>query len=230
MKTPVKLIHRKNDLKKNYGIRLQAALMVSLGIFILLFKLEINPGVSEDLILVEQLEDVYIEDIIQTKQELKAPAPPRPAVPVEVPNDEIVEIEILDIDAELDLDAAFDLPAAPPSSDEGTEELEEEIFVVVEQQPVLVGGINALQREIKYPEMAIMAGIEGRVILQFVVDREGMIKDAIVVRGIGGGCDEEALRALSKMTFKPGKQRGKPVSVRYTIPVSFSLKQAERNS
>ncbi len=166
-----------------------------------------------------------MEEIVQTKQEMKAPPPPRPRVPVEVPNDEIIENEIIDLDAELNLDEGFDLPPPPPSNEEKEEEdFEEEIFVVVEQPPQLIGGYAEFQKNITYPEMALMAGIEGKVIIQFIIDKEGNVVDPQVVRGIGGGCDEVALKAVKKAKFKPGKQRGKPVNVRYSMPVTFALK------
>jgi protein TonB len=173
-----------------------------------------------NVIPVEVQEEVVMEEVIQTKQVTTPPPPPRPPVPVEVPNDEIIEDEILDLDAELDLDGPMDLPPPPPPSGD---EYEDEIFVVVEQPPVLIGGIAGVQKRIVYPEVARKAGIEGRVVIQFVVDREGNILNPKVIRGIGGGCDEAALKALEGAKFKPGLQRGKPVNVSYSLPISFTL-------
>ena len=99
------------------------------------------------------------------------------------------------------------------------------VFVVVEEMPELIGGLAALQREIRYPVIARKAGIEGRVILQFIIDEQGRVTESKVVRGIGGGCDEEALRAFQTMRFRPGKQRGKPVKVKMSLPVTFRLGQ-----
>ena len=98
-----------------------------------------------------------------------------------------------------------------------------QVFVVVENMPELIGGLAALQREIRYPVIAKKAGIEGRVILQFIVDEQGRVTESKVVRGIGGGCDEEALRALQTARFRPGTQRGKPVKVKMSLPVTFKL-------
>ncbi len=100
-----------------------------------------------------------------------------------------------------------------------------EIFVVVENMPELIGGLAAIQREIRYPVIAKRAGIEGRVILQFIVDEQGRVTEPKVVRGIGGGCDEEALRALQTARFRPGTQRGKPVKVKMSLPMTFRLSQ-----
>jgi len=148
------------------------------------------------------------------------PPPPRPPVPVEVPNDEVIEEEILDIDAELDLEGPLDLPPPPPSEEE---EEEEDFFVVVEQMPELIGGIQSLQEKVEYPELARRAGIEGRVIIQFIVNEKGEVENPRVLRGIGGGCDEAALKVVKQAKFKPGMQRGRPVRVQYSLPIVFKL-------
>lgn len=226
MRGPVKLIDRKNDLKQGYLVRLEIGFVLSLLIFISASKLNIRTSDKGEQIVIDKQEEVFVEEIVQTKQELKAPPPPRPVIPVEVPNDEIIEDEIIDLDAELDMDAAMmELPPPPPRMIE--QEEEEEIFVVVEQMPELIGGLAAVQKHITYPEMALKAGIEGRVVVQFLIDKEGNVNDPIVVRGIGGGCDEEALKAVKKVKFVPGKQRGKPVFVRYSMPVTFKLQETD---
>ena len=103
--------------------------------------------------------------------------------------------------------------------DDGTE-----VFMMVEQMPQIIGGLGSIQSKIKYPEVAKKSGIEGRVIIQFVVTPEGKVIDTNVVRGIGGGCDEEAVRAVRQATFKPGRQRGKAVHVKMSLPITFKLK------
>lgn len=218
MRDPVKRMKRIADHRKNYKLHLQIGLIGSLALFLVAFRVTFESE-PPTIIPVEVQEEVVMEEVIQTKQVETPPPPPRPPVPVEVPNDEIIEDEILDLDSELDLDEAFDLPPAPPPEEVD----EEEIFVVVEQPPVLIGGIAGVQKRIVYPEMARKAGIEGRVILQFVVNSEGNIVNPRVVRGIGGGCDEAALKALEGAKFRPGMQRGRPVNVSYSLPISFSL-------
>lgn len=218
MREPIKRMKRLKDHRKNYRLHLQIGLIASLAIFLVAFKVTIESEPPE-IMAIDIQEEVVMEEVIQTKQVETPPPPPRPPVPVEVPNDEVIEDEILNLDAELDLDGPLDLPPPPPpSADE-----EEEIFVVVENPPVLIGGIASVQRKIVYPEMARKAGIEGRVILQFVVDKNGGIINPRVVRGIGGGCDEAALKAIEGIKFQPGRQRGVPVNVSYSLPVTFSL-------
>ena len=207
---------KKADLRLSYNLHLQLGFIVSIAIFITLFKVNIPTKVPSP-ILIEEQEEIFIEEVIQTKQIETPPPPPRPPVPVEVPNDEILEDEIIDLDTELDLDGPLDLPPPPPKS----EETQDDFFVVVEQMPQLIGGLASLQKKVKFPEMARRAAIEGRVTIQFIVNEQGKVENPRVIRGIGGGCDEEALKAVMTARFKPGMQRGRPVRVQYSLPIVF---------
>lgn len=210
--------HAGVDLRRSYNIFLQFGLIVALLFIIGLVKINLASEPPQP-IAIDMQEEVVMEEVIQTKTIETPPPPPRPPVPVEVPNDEIIEDEILDLDAELDLDGPLDLPPPPPPSDEE----EEDFFVVVENMPVLEGGIGKLQKSVKYPEMARRAGIEGRVTIQFIVNEQGKVENPVVIRGIGGGCDEAALEAVKKAKFSPGMQRGRPVRVQYSLPITFRL-------
>lgn len=117
-------------------------------------------------------------------------------------------------------DLVLDLPAAKGA-------MGQEVFSIVEESPILMGGLRELQHRISYPEVAKKAGVEGRVFVQFVVDKEGNVVDPKVVRGIGAGCDEEALRAVQTMKFIPGVQRGERVNVKMSLPVIFRLDETE---
>ncbi|MEX0599539.1 MAG: M56 family metallopeptidase [Rhodothermales bacterium] len=108
-----------------------------------------------------------------------------------------------------------------------TEASSGDTFVVVEDMPELIGGLESIQENLHYPELAAKAGIEGRVIVQFVVDEEGRVVDPEIVRGIGSGLDEAALAAVRTAEFKPGLQRGKPVQVKMSLPVTFMLGDAD---
>jgi periplasmic protein TonB len=215
------------DVHKNHDMYMKFGTITTLLIFIALFRVNFDIDRDVDFAVAEQ-EIVEIEEIIQTEQIESPPPPPRPPVPVEVPNDAIIDDEILDLGFELDLDGPLDLPPPPPPSDT-VEEEEPEIFVVVERMPELIGGLAELQRRIVYPEIARLAGIEGRVMVQFVIDEQGRVHNPVVVRGIGGGCDEAAIEAVKDARFTPGMQRGQPVKVRYTLPITFRLSQTERN-
>lgn len=202
---------------------MQAGIILSLLILIAFTNAPIRKGELDEIVLPEQ-ELVQMEDVLQTKQVEKPPPPPKPPVPVEVPDDEILENDELDLDASLDIDEPLaDLPPPPPPKEDEPEP-EPEIFVVVEDPPQLIGGIKELHKKITYPPIAKKAGVEGRVTVQFVVDETGSVRDAVVLKGIGAGCDEEALKAVMASKFKPGRQRGKPVKVKMSLPVTFKLK------
>ncbi|MDA0672065.1 MAG: energy transducer TonB [Bacteroidetes bacterium] len=214
------MIERKKpnaDLRRFYGVLYQLGLIIALVIFIAAVRFEFRSSPPDEIVLNEQ-EIVEMEEIIQTRQMETPPPPPRPPVPVEVPNDEIIEDIDINIDADLTLDGPLNLPPPPPPAED-----EEEFFTVVENMPELIGGLAGLQTSIIYPEMARKAGIEGRVFLQFIVNERGEVENPRVIRGIGGGCDEEALKAIQKAKFKPGLQRGRPVRVQYNLPVVFKL-------
>ena len=214
----------KADLRKTYGVVVEIGMIAALLLLILAFRMNFESGDAMKFQQIEQ-EVVQMEEILQTKQIQKPPPPPRPPVPVEVPNDEIIEDDDLDLDASLDIEEPLaNLPPPPPPEEEEEPEPEPEIFVVVEQMPELIGGLGQIQKGIKYPEIARKAGVEGRVIIQFIVDEAGNVSEPAVVRGIGAGCDEEALRVVRKAKFKPGKQRGKSVKVKMSLPITFKLK------
>ena len=107
-------------------------------------------------------------------------------------------------------------------------EEKEEIFGIVETMPMFRGGERKLMEfigsNVVYPKEAIDAGIEGRVFVEFYIEKDGTVCDAKVLRGIGYGCDEEALRVVGLMPkWFPGKQRGQCVRVKYTLPINFKL-------
>jgi len=206
----------------DYKIVNYLGVILSLIIFIALFRVDLNFANTNVFQIIEQ-EIIQMEEVIQTEQQQKPPPPPRPPVPVEVPNDQILDDLDLNLDVSLDLDMMLDIPPPPPTRKQVVEDEEPEIFIVVENEPILIGGLEGIQKNIKYPELARRAGIEGRVFIQFIVDEGGNVIDPVVIRGIGGGCDEAALEAVKKAKFTPGKQRGKPVKVQYSLPITFRL-------
>ena len=126
-----------------------------------------------------------------------------------------------DVKAEEDKSVAIDTIT-------GIDIIEEEIFQMVEEMPSFPGGeakmMEFIAKNLKYPQIARETGIQGRVFVNFVVERDGSITNAKVSRGIGGGCDDEAVRVIQSMPkWKPGKQRGKAVRVSYLVTVNFRL-------
>lgn len=126
------------------------------------------------------------------------------------------------------IDASLSEPDNPPGPPVLEEPKEEKPFAYVEQMPTFPDGTEAMYKyiydKIKYPAIARENGISGQVIVQFVVSKEGDIQKATVVRGIGGGCNEEALRVVNGMPrWKPGKHNGRAVPVTFTLPIKFVL-------
>lgn len=120
--------------------------------------------------------------------------------------------------------SAGQLTAQPPVPAEA-----EHIYDYVEQMPEYPGGtgemLKFLSANVQYPELARTHSIEGKVYVRFVVDTSGSVTQVLVQKGLGGGCDEEAVRVVKLLAgFKPGKQNGRPVPVYYLVPLAFRLK------
>lgn len=197
--------------------------MLGAIVFVLLaFRVPFSPDNSFEVVPMAQ-ELVTMEEIQQTRQEVQPPPPPRPMIPIVVPNDEIIEDIDLDLDVSLELDEiVMDLPPPTAPSEEGEPE-EPEIFAVVEQMPEMIGGLASLMQAVEYPIIARKQGIEGNVVVQVIVDEEGNPGDAKVVRSVSPLLDDVALEAVMAQKFKPGRQRGRAVKVSVAIPVKFRL-------
>ncbi len=179
----------------------------------------------DDFGLVEE----ELDEIQQTQQETPPPPPPPAVQEVEVLNvvEDNVETESIEVTSEDDKDVEIEV--APPVEVVEEEEPEDVIFVVVESMPEFPGGPQAMYKflgeNIKYPVIAQENGIQGRVVCQFTVNKDGSLVDIEVVRSGGdASLDKEAVRVIKSMPkWKAGKQRGKPVRVKYTLPVNFKL-------
>ena len=178
------------------------------------------------------VDPVFEEEIIPiTEQEQPKQAPPPPEAPKAEEVLNIIEndsqVEESTVQASDDTQAAVEVKYTPVEVEE--EEVDEQqIFQVVEENPEFPGGMKEcmkfLSNNIKYPQISQENGVQGRVIVQFVVNADGTIVDPVVVRGVDPYLDKEALRVIKLMPkWKPGKQRGKAVRVRYTQPVLFRL-------
>lgn len=136
-------------------------------------------------------------------------------------------IELIDYPKEKDKDK-IDYSKVIPYSEVENKEKSPKIFSVVEQMPSFPGGdaarLKYISENIQYPLAAKVNKIEGKVYLTFVVETDGSLSNISVLRGIGGGCDEESIRMAENMpNWEPGKQRGKPVRVQYNMPIKFKL-------
>jgi protein TonB len=209
------------DLRKWYRLLVEAGFTLALLILVVAFQLDYRPDQTFEVNLQEQ-ETVEMEEIQQTEQETEPPPPPKPPVPVEVPNNETIENEDVDFDASLDLDESLSTDQGPPEPEEEEEDTSDEIFVVVENNPDC-GGRKRLQRKVEYPSFAKKAGIEGRVFVQFVVNEEGKVVNPKITRGVHKLLNQEVLKQVKTLNCEPGKQRGEPVKVQMSLPVTFKL-------
>ena len=214
------------DLQKKSGLFLSIGLVLSLAIVTMAFEWKSydDRGLMDLGSVEDEFEDVM--EIPPTEQ--PPPPPPQVQAPeiVEVPDEEEIEEEIeIDLDVEITEETQIEEMVFEEAPEE---EVADEIFTVVEDQPTPAGGMQAfyeyVQKNLKYPAQARRMGIEGRVFVQFVVDADGAITDVQAVKGIGAGCDEEAVRVLQgSPKWNPGKQRGRAVRVRMVLPITFQL-------
>ncbi len=185
-------------------------------------KREIDPSLLNREVVVDE------EMVEITKQEEQKPQPvemPKQTTQLEIVQDD-VEVEDIEINAEVEQNEVIEEYIAPEVVEDDV--VEQEIFKIVEEMPSFPGGEQKLMefvsKNIKYPQIARETGIQGRVFVNFVVEPDGSVSNVSVLRGIGGGCDEEAMRVVKSMPkWKPGKQRGKAVRVQYMLPVNFRL-------
>ncbi|TVQ49961.1 MAG: energy transducer TonB [Saprospirales bacterium] len=232
-------------------LMLRVGLMTSLILVIFAFNwTQYEPPViiPEDALAFD--DEIEIEPP-RTAEPPPPPPPPPPPVIEEVPEEELIDEdppEFLDmtVDEETIIDVPDEPEAPPPPPPPPPEPEVEEIFQVVEQMPRFPGCENMagsneekkacadqkmlefIYRNIRYPAIARENGIEGQVVITFVVDTDGRIQDPKVVRDIGGGCGQEALRVIKMMNdmperWTPGRQRGRAVNVQFNLPVRFTL-------
>ncbi len=218
---------QKADLESKKFIFRQIGLVLALAVVLLAFEWKTYEktvdGFGERLV-----EDIPEELVEITVQENKPPPPPPPkkVVVLNVVEDDIEVEEEIQIDVEADEETEVEeyIPVIVEEEDDD----DAPIFIVVESMPVFPGGEGKLYEYLlntmKYPQMAKESQISGTVYVTFVIEKDGSVTDARILRGIGGGCDEEALRVVKAMPkWKAGKQRGKPVRVQYNLPVKFIL-------
>ncbi|MBR6774685.1 MAG: energy transducer TonB [Bacteroidales bacterium] len=177
---------------------------------------------------VEVIEEEMVEITKQEQPKVQPPQPKPQVTQIQVVEDDVEVEDEIDINAEVDQDEVIEEYEFTPPEIEEEEIVEAEIFKVVEEMPEFPGGsaklMEYIQKNIKYPMMARESDIQGRVFVSFVVEPDGSISNVGVIRGIGGGCDEEAVRVVNSMPkWKPGKQRGSAVRCSYTVPIIFKL-------
>lgn len=220
----------KADLENKKQLYFMVGLVLALGIVLVGFEWTSKPDKASSL---GSLTAVAVEEEIipiTREMEVKPPPPPPPKV-IEVLNivdddvkiDDELEIE----DSEADDKTLIDVAPVVAAKEEEEEETAE-VFFIVEDMPEFPGGEMALRafigNAIKYPVIAQENGIQGKVYVTFVVGKDGSVSNATIARGVDASLDKEALRVVNTLPkWKPGKQRGKPVNVSYTVPINFQL-------
>lgn len=217
----------KADLTKKSFLFFNIGLIVSLLLAITAFTYKVYDDTSAKDLNANQTAIDEIMEVPPTEQ--LPPPPPKIEMPQvkEVPDDKKIEEEILiNMDTETTVTETRTEIIAPVVEVE--REDPNQVFLVVEETAAPIGGMGAfyefVQKKMKYPAQARRMGVEGKVFVEFVIEKDGTITDVKAIKGIGAGCDEEAVRVVqSGAKWKPGKQRGKPVRQRMVLPISFKL-------
>ena len=217
----------KADLENKRGLFLQIGLVVTLALILGAFEWKSYDGID----IGDGRSAVFMEEDVVINTETPPPPPPPPPQEITteleiVDNEAVIENELI-IDSEIADNVALEVYIPPVHVEEELHD-EAQVFQVVEDNPEFPGGEEALMRflndNIRYPAIARESGIQGTVFIQFIVERDGSVSNVRVVRGIGGGCDEESLRVVGRMPrWTPGKQRGRAVRVEFVLPIRFTL-------
>jgi protein TonB len=217
----------KADLTKKTGMFFSIGLVVTMTLVVMAFEYKTYDD-TDIKNLGKQMDNM--EEILEVPPTEQPPPPPpkiqQPQI-IEVPDEEEIKEEIkVEFDAEITEDTK--VSEITVVEVEEPKENPDEIFLVVEETATPQGGMQAFYefvgKKLKYPAQARRMNIEGKVFVEFVVNRDGSIVDVKAIKGIGAGCDEEAVRVIqSAPAWKPGKQRGKPVRQRMVLPITFKL-------
>jgi periplasmic protein TonB len=187
-------------------------------------KIETPPPVEPDPIVRSQMRFIEPEIVDDSKQTELPPDQDdlNTAVNIGTENIEGKDEPIPTEDPDAVKGKEIDMPVAIETEEKN------QIYIAVEQNPEFAGGMNALlkflQKNLRYPTPAVNANVMGKVYMQFVVGQDGNISKVDVLKGIGFGCDEEAQRVVKLMPkWSPGRQSGRAVAVKFTLPISFQL-------
>jgi len=220
-------------LEKHQKEREQRAMWKALGLAISLafvtLAFQWRTADESDLLDLGAL-DADFEELQDIPLTIQTPPPPpqqlqQPEI-IEVPDEEEIEEELdINLDVEVTEETAIEEVVFEEAPEEETSD---EVFLIVEETATPVGGMTKFYqyfgKNLVYPIPARQAGIEGKVYLQFIVDKNGNVSDVKVAKGIGYGCDEEAIRVIKEgPKWNPAKQRGKAVNSRVTFPLHFKL-------
>ncbi|MFV1883470.1 MAG: energy transducer TonB [Balneola sp.] len=208
----------KADLRSAHTIFVQIGIICSLLFMIAATNMNLESKPIGSFELPPDI-DVVVIDIPPIIPPDTPPPPMKPTVFNEIPNNDPIEPEPIDF-GPTDFDDPIPIPLKPDLKPDV-----DDFILTPEFMPEMKGGISKLYAEIGYPKQAKSAGIQGKVIVQFIVNKKGEVENPEILRGIGGGCDEEVLRAIKLMKFTPGIQNGNYVKVKMAQTVTFKLKK-----
>jgi protein TonB len=222
--------NEKANLERKKTLFLQVGLIIAL--IVCLGAMEWTSGQKKDSVFSGMTEEAIEEEQIPVTEETPPEEMPPPEVTVTdlfeiVEDDVVIENEVRFEDDETSEDKVVEIYAPVLQAEE--EEVEDEIFVIVEDMPKFRGGdINKfrdwVQKRVRYPELAAENGIQGRVFITFVVEPNGTVSNVSISRSVDTLLDEAAKEAvMASPKWEPGMQRGRPVRVRYSIPIIFQL-------
>ena len=209
----------KADLEGKKTIFLEIGFVIALGILLSAFNWKTNTKVEEGFVITQEE---------QVEEEIIPPAPKLTDL-IEIVEDELSideELEIDDVEADVENKSNYNFDYDGDSWGEEESDGEADIFQVVEDMPQFPGGSvqKWIAKNVKYPMIAQENNIQGKVFVQFVIEKDGSVSDVKVARSVDPSLDKEAIRVVKAMPkWKPGKQRGKPVRVSYTVPINFQL-------
>lgn len=208
------------ELKTQYKKVFELSLIISLFLVTVMFKFFVWSASDSDLNKPTIQFEVSKVDL--TKQIKRPPPPQRPVVPIASEQENLLGDETID-DTEVDLEDIPPPPPPPPKRDNGDDE--SDVFVAYDSPPQLVGGYDFIRKNLKYPELARQAGIEGKAHIKAIIDEKGNVVRVEVLKEDGNvGFGQAAADVVKKAKFQPAMQRDKPVKVSITIPITFRLK------
>ena len=222
-------MEKKSNTNQHRGLFFKIGLAISLGLTLVAFEWSSSEPKSLVDLGTIMIEDEEMDLPPITKPPQVKPPQTTPIIEVVPDDEEIIEDTVVfkefDLESEIKPvieDDIVEVEAEP-------EEVVDEPLVIVEENASPKGGLSSfykyVAKNLKYPRRAIQMGVEGKVYLQFIVNKDGSLVDIKVARGIGGGCDEEAIRVLKESpNWNPGKQRGRPVRQKMTFPIIFKLR------
>lgn len=215
------LLKRAADQERKYKLYFRVSLIYSLLILIAAFKFS-PANVKAEMLPVSDPDIIIVEPEINTKHESEPPRRPVPPEPIISLSEDFEELEF----EETSLFQNEDVSSPPPMKDDRRIVIEEEekVYKAVEKNPKIIGGLEALTSKLYYSEIAKRIGVEGKVVITIIVDKEGNVVDAQVVKSLHSDLDQIAVKAIRELKFYSGIQNGKPVKVQVSIPIQFKLK------